>query len=281
VATPRSLAMTTSYLGGAVLSSDGELVAYGTSDRLGENVYTTPFQGGGVTPVTREPASTGAYATLGWYPGIHRLLYMAWSGREKRQLYWQDLPRGARRRAPDPGLGAAFYPLADGGFAVYGPGPKRVLAFRDSSGNEVSSVTLPDSLGAVIIPVGEDVDHTGILLTAGTVSTVSMPLVRVDRQSGRLTLIGMVPSFGASVTRVLSGSAAGATYATWRRGARTGTPTLWRVAPGRPNIRLRDLPMECDDQSLVASANLKRFICISSAERPDIFLLEQFDRYSR
>jgi WD40 repeat protein len=279
-ATPLQLAKTTSYLSGAVLSSDGELVAYGTTDRLGDNLYVKPFRGGPATPVTQDSAATAVYSTLGWYPRSHRLSYVGWNDKERQPLFQsQDLPHGARRRMRAPGPGILPILLADGGVAEYDH--QRVITFRDSAGKEIGSVTLPDSLGAAVIPAGEDIDGTGVLFSTGNASEFRMRLVRVDRRSGRITLIGTIPTAGAWATAVLSGGIAGATYATWPRGARTGIPTLWRVTPGRPNTRLRDLPITCDVQLLVASSDGKRLVCISSDEHPDIFLLEQFDRYRR
>ena len=206
-------------------------------------------------------------------PGGHRLTY-ATDMKPERLLYAQDVPDGPRRVLGP--LGAI--PLADGG-AVELDGPGRRLVFR-AAGTE-RAVAVPDSLGSFVKLWAGDADGGGVYLlvnraAAGAPSHTG--IVWVDRASGALTTVIDLPL--AQVPYALAAEHGTVTYATWPQG-RNSRPTIWRAGRGRPAGKVAELPLTCTEGSLRMAADGRRFACAEWTARPDLFLLEHFDRYRR
>ena len=272
---PRRLAASSSALGSVALSADGALVAYMATDEVGENLYVRPFAGGAARAVTREPATAGTYQDADWYPDRRRLMYRENARRleQARRFVWQDFPDGAAHTARPSSLLAVTL-LAGGELAEQEPGGR--IVYRDSTGAEVGSAALPDSLGGARL-VGADTSGDGVML----VTLPPVRLVRLDRRTAAVARVGSIPA-AAGLSTVFGAAASGAFYATVPPGSATGRrPTLWRTTPRTGPTRVRELPLECDRFSLRASADVRRFACTARVERPDIFLLERFDQFRR
>jgi tRNA A-37 threonylcarbamoyl transferase component Bud32 len=259
----RLLASSTGWLGDPRLSSDGQLVAYEMTDQTGDNVYVRPFAGGDAQAVTHDASE---WEALGWVFGSHRLLYA--SGRPT-SLYAQDIPDGARR-VLDPG-GIWF---ADGSMVEL-DGPDRRLTFRTATGS-VRNVAISDSLGAILDLWGADADGSGAYVhTLGPAAGVK--IVRVDRESGAPSTTIEQPA--QQRPYLLAAERGIVVYATWPIGDPAGRPTIWQVRTGRPSTKVMVLPFACAEESLVMSVDRRRFACARRIARPDLFIIDRFDRY--
>jgi serine/threonine-protein kinase len=267
----RRLAASTAWLGDPQLSSDGQFVAYTKTDQAGDNVYVMPFAGPPAQPVTHD--ATG-WEVGRWVPGGHSVTYA--HGARPSPLYAQEFPGGPRRV-----IGRAdALPFADGGTVEFDV-PGRRLLFSAADGAP-GAVALPDSLGAILELWGVDADGGSAYLQVLRAAAGVPPhfqIVRVDRGSGALTTVVDLPT--APAPYLLAVERGVMDYATWRRGPDGGRPTVWRVRPGRPAARVATLASACDQATLTMSADGRRFACAERTERPDVFLLEHFDRYRR
>jgi len=261
----RLLASSTGWLGDPRLSSDGQLVAYEMTDQTGDNVYVRPFTGGDAQAVTHDASE---WEALGWISGSHRLLYA--NSARPTPLYAQDVPDGARRVLA--GVGAI--PFADGGMVEL-DAPVRRLVFRTAAGS-MRNVAIPDSLGAIFGLWGADTDGSGAYVhTLGP--SAGVKIVRVDRESG-------VPSTtldqpGRQRPYLLAAERGIVVYATWPIGDPAGRPTIWQVRTGRPSTKVMVMPFACAEESLAMSADRRRFACARRIARPDLFIIDRFDRY--
>lgn len=156
--------------------------------------------------------------------------------------------------------------------------------FRTTNGSE-RVIALPDSLGGFVQLWATDAGGSGAYLQASKVVPGAPPLravIRFDRASGASTVVldlptQQVPSpLGA---QDLTARDRAVVYATWPPGPEVGRPTVWRAWPGRPPARVAELPLECIGGTLTMSADGRRFACAEWTRRPDLFLLEYFDRY--
>ena len=105
---------------------------------------------------------------------------------------------------------------------------------------------------------------------------------RLDRASGALTVVLDLPAtqFPAPLAaQDLAAQDGAVIYATWPPDREVGRPTVWRAHPGRSPMKVAELPLKCIGGALTMSANGRRFACAEWTRRPDLFLLEHFDRY--
>jgi len=261
----RLMASSTGWLGDPRLSSDGQLVAYEMTDQAGDNVYVRPFAGGDAQAVTHDASE---WEALGWVFGSHRLLYA--NAARPTPLYAQDVPDGARRVVA--GVGAI--PFADGGMVEL-DAPDRRLVFRTAAGS-IRNVAISDSLGTIFDLWGADADGSGAYLrTLGLSAPVK--IVRVDRESGAPSTTIDQPT--DQVPYVLAAERRNVVYATWPIRDPTGRPTIWQVRTGRPSTKVMVLPFACAEESLAMSADRRRFACARRIARPDLFIIDRFDRY--
>jgi dipeptidyl aminopeptidase/acylaminoacyl peptidase len=267
---PRRLAASTAYLGDPYISSDGQLVAYDATDHTGNNVYVMPFAGGPGQPVTHEAAG---WYTQGWVPGGHRLTYAGTA--PGAPVHAQEVPDGPRRV-----VGPAGTLLLADGATVALDVLRRRLVVRVADGAE-RVVQLPDSLGGFLTFAGADEDGGGAYVLgapAAPGATARSRFVRVDRASGALTPVALdLPADQGAAS--LSTRAGTLVYATWPPRRIRGRPTVWRLRPGRRPVKVAALPLECGAGSLTMSADGRRFACRESTVKPDLYLLEGFDRY--
>ena len=185
-------------------------------------------------------------------------------------LYAQDVPDGPRRVIGQVGA----LPLANGGMVEL-DGPDRRLVFRTAAGM-TRTVVLPDSLGAVFALWAADADGSGAYVRSAGLSG-HIKIVRVDRESGAPTTILEHPL--AQLPYVLAAQRGVVVYATWPPGDYSGRATIWQVRPGEPSKAVTILPFACDAETLTMSADGRRFACARRTGKPDLFMIEGFDRY--
>jgi Tol biopolymer transport system component len=261
----RLLISSTGWLGDPHVSSDGQLVAYEMTDQAGDNVYVRPFAGGDAQAITHE---SSGWVVQGWVPGAHQLTYAG--NAVPAPLYAQAVPDGARRVIGRVGA----LPVADGGMVEL-DGPARSLMFHVAAGT-TRSIALPDSLGAIFGLSAADPDGSGAYVsTAGLSGRIKV--VRVDRESGAPTTILEQPLGWPPY--VLAAQRGIVVYATWPPGDYSGRATIWQVPPKGPSKRVTVLPSACDRETLTMSADGRRFTCARRTPRPDLFMIDRFDRY--
>jgi Tol biopolymer transport system component len=267
---PRRLIASTSRIRQPSLSSDGQLIAYSATDQVGDNVYVIPFEGGNAQRVTYDASG---YGGTQWFPNRHRLMYQRWA--PKLEAFVQELPQGARHLAAQVEDGQGILPLPDGGMVV------QVavfhLVFLDPNGTRISEIVLPDSLGDDVSLFSADADGRSIYVRAIPLAPYRPHLFRVDRTSGALALMDELPI--AKAPQPL-GARHNVQYATWEPGS-VHHPTIWRLPPGGPATKVRELPFECDPSTLSMSLDERRFVCSASVSTMDIFLVEHLDTFRR
>ena len=266
---PRSLARSLdSYLGGPVISTDGERVAFARNGLSGYNNYWIPFAGGAETQVSFDSANRQG---VHWIGAKRLLMHSSVSAARPAVA---DLATGRLRTLTDAPEGLDFRTVLADSEWVWFRQSQNALVITDTLARVKLVVPSPVANGAFGFRAIATPDGRRVIAPVASEGKDDIALYEYTRSTNVWRFLATFGGPFGDIARLGAVGREYAYFATWNL-SRAERGSLWLVPlKGAAPIRLGPLPMDCAPTSFSISADGARMVCNVTTEEPDAWIVK-------